>query len=218
MLRRLWIAGLTLTLLLSVSIGATMLTASSPSGDANIIEGTQQDFHVLQEEKKVEMLPPAHLSIPSVGIEAKVDAVGEREGKMDTPSIWENVAWYSPGPRPGEPGRAVIAGHLDSRSGPAIFWNLRKLKTGDRIFVEDIAGNTLQFEVREAMRYPDHSSAPVEEIFSRSVPSQIVLITCTGAWNKEEKRYQERLAVYADFVSASSFSGTNSEKMTNRSS
>jgi len=51
---------------------------------------------------------------------------------MAVPSVPSHVAWYSPGPAPGEPGDAVIDGHLDWTTGPAVFWNLGKLHAGGR--------------------------------------------------------------------------------------
>src|SRR5579862_3543761 len=76
--------------------------------------------------------PPVQLIIPGIHVNAPVEAVGiTPDGSMDVPSQWNDAAWFEPGYRPGEDGNAVIVGHLDSLTGPALFWDLGKLKLGD---------------------------------------------------------------------------------------
>jgi sortase (surface protein transpeptidase) len=50
------------------------------------------------------------------------------------------AGWFTGGPMPGQLGPAVIAGHVDSRTGPAVFHRLRDLRPGDQIRVRDGAG------------------------------------------------------------------------------
>ena len=81
---------------------------------------------------------PVRLKIPSIKVDAAVEHVGlTADGAMDVPKDYDNTAWYRLGPRPGEPGNAAIAGHVDSskKNGRAVFWDLTKLKPGDEVFV-----------------------------------------------------------------------------------
>jgi Sortase domain len=72
---------------------------------------------------------PTRIVIPAIGVEARVVAVGLRaDGAMEVPDV-DLAGWYRPGPRPGERGPAVIVGHVDSRSGPAVFYALNQLRT-----------------------------------------------------------------------------------------
>ena len=77
---------------------------------------------------------PAHLIIPSIGVDAPIENVNiQSNGDLGTPmqNQWEGVGWYSNGPRPGEAGSAVIDGHLDRPGGyPAVFWYLRYVQVG----------------------------------------------------------------------------------------
>src|SRR4051812_34701143 len=79
---------------------------------------------------------PVRVKIPIIGVDAAVEQVGKTpDGAMDVPHDYSETAWYNLGPRPGEPGNAVIDGHVDSTTGKAVFWDLRKLTRGDRIVV-----------------------------------------------------------------------------------
>src|SRR5689334_11364195 len=75
---------------------------------------------------------PKKLIIPGINVNANVEYVGlDSRRYMDVPKKAENVGWYDLGPRPGEIGSSVFAGHLDDESGaPAVFWNLKKLSPG----------------------------------------------------------------------------------------
>src|SRR5215207_5505719 len=88
-------------------------------------------------EAVAQEIVPARLIIPSLEINAPIEAVGQdEEMSMAAPSSVETVAWYNVGPQPGEPGNAVMAGHLDDMRGrPAVFWRLDELQPGDEIIV-----------------------------------------------------------------------------------
>src|SRR5262245_29187395 len=47
---------------------------------------------------------PARLSVPALGVDADVEAVGvDGQGRMGTPSRPEHVGWYRQGAAPGQP-------------------------------------------------------------------------------------------------------------------
>ena len=40
---------------------------------------------------------------------------------MGVPKGFDTVGWFGEGTKPGAPGNAVMAGHVDSKTGPAVF-------------------------------------------------------------------------------------------------
>jgi len=140
---------------------------------------------------------PARLKIPSLGVNAKVESVGIKAGAMATPSNFDNVAWYSLGAKPGAPGSAVFAGHVNNallKSG--VFERLSQMKTGDYITVEDSTGKALVYKVSSVEEYqPD---APTDALFATAGPSRLVLITCDGDWVSSARSYDKRLVVIAE--------------------
>lgn len=142
---------------------------------------------------------PVRLKIPSINVDAPVKYVGlTSDGAMDVPKGPNEVAWFNLGPRPGESGSAVIAGHKGWKNNiPAVFGNLHKLRKGDKISVEDEKRVTTTFVVREIRIYGKDEVA--SDVFgSNDGKAHLNLITCTGVWNKAEKTRSDRLIVFAD--------------------
>jgi len=160
--------------------------------------------------------PSTHLLIPVIGVNAPIESVGVRaNGTMETPrqSPWTDVGLYNAGPRPGERGSAVIAGHLDRPGGnPAVFWRLRELHVGDEVQVVDTQGKTLHFHVTRIASYPPQQ-APVQDIFGNTAGSFLNLTTCAGDWIPTQRQTTLRLVVFTSFVgqtSANTSTGTSS--------
>lgn len=139
---------------------------------------------------------PVRLKIPRINVDAAIQYVGlTSDGYMAVPSNSVDVGWYDIGPRPGEKGSAVIAGHLNNGNGAGVFTNLYKLKQGDNLYIEDSSGASTAFVVRESRDYdPGHA----DEVFSRSDSAHLNLITCNGVWNRTQKSYNKRLVVFTD--------------------
>jgi LPXTG-site transpeptidase (sortase) family protein len=141
------------------------------------------------------------LRVPSIVLDAPVVQVGvDEQGRMATPSGYEEVGWYAPGPTPGAAGRAVIAGHVDSPSAPAVFYDLGRLQPGELIYVLAADGSELIFRVRETQLYWA-ADAPVHDIFRPDGPPELVLITCGGEFDRGSAIYLQRRVVYAELVS-----------------
>lgn len=144
------------------------------------------------------IIAPARLKVPSLGIDAKVEEVGTNaEGAMATPKDFMQVGWWGEGSKPGQGGNAVFAGHVNNALTTAgVFANLSKIQKGDYVTIADEAGRTLVYRVSDIHRY-DPDEAPLERIFARSGPPQLVLITCEGEWIQDERQYDQRLVVIA---------------------
>lgn len=138
---------------------------------------------------------PARLIIPKLGVDAAVERVGlDANGNVGVPASPQDVAWYELGPAPGEAGSAVIDGHLDWTSGPAVFYNLWRLRPGDEIQVQLEDGKVLRFLVTGSNLYAA-TERPPADLFASWGPPRLSLITCAGLWDAAHRSYRERLVV-----------------------
>jgi LPXTG-site transpeptidase (sortase) family protein len=152
----------------------------------------------LNQEKHLYVGLPVRLKIPSIGVDALIEHVGLKDGAMDVPSGPAETAWFNLGPRPGENGSAVIAGHYGWKNDiPAIFDNLHKLSRGDKLYIEYENGMIISFVVRESRSYPFDADASEVFILNDGKP-HLNLVTCEGIWDKTKKSYSSRLVVFAD--------------------
>ncbi|KKT78829.1 MAG: peptidase C60 sortase A and B [Parcubacteria group bacterium GW2011_GWF2_44_8] len=146
---------------------------------------------------------PISLTIPSIGVLAKVQPVGlasDGSGEMAPPSNFVDVAWYKDGTVPGMNGNAVIAGHLSGKKVPeAVFYDLKKLVLGDEILVTDESGATLTFKVT-AVKSFKHTD-PADEVFlGDSTAARLNLITCAGTWLPGVSLFEERIVIFSELV------------------
>ena len=169
--------------------------SSIQNGSASVIENTA----ALQKQEQTSVELPVRLKIPSINVDAPVEYVGlTPDGAMDVPKGPVNVAWYNLGPRPGENGSAVIAGHYGWKNNiPAVFDNLHKLRKGDKIYIEDEKGANIIFVVREIQIYDKNEDAS-GVFYSSDGKAHLNFVTCTGVWNKAEKTRSDRLIVFTD--------------------
>ena len=144
---------------------------------------------------------PVRLIIPSLGVDAAIEQVGiGADGNMETPSNPWNTAWYAPGTRPGQPGNAAIAGHVDYRGiGAVVFWELNLLAPGDEVLVVTDGGLTLRFLVRGQASYTP-ATAPLNDIFGPAATPNLNLITCAGTFNPATRSYDQRLIVFTTYA------------------
>ncbi|PCN44024.1 sortase [Brevibacillus laterosporus] len=141
---------------------------------------------------------PNRLQIPSIGLDTTIETVGITvEGNMDVPKAFDKVGILSPWTKPGEKGNAVIAGHFDHYTGPAIFYHLKKLKHGDHVIVSDSNDHRLIYAVKEVTTFKT-KEAPLERIFGESNTSNLNLVTCSGKFNKKTQEHAKRLVVFTE--------------------
>ncbi|MGE5620226.1 MAG: class F sortase [Sphingomonadaceae bacterium] len=140
---------------------------------------------------------PRQIRIPAIGVDAGFEYVGlAADGAMDVPKDGNNVAWYRLGPKPGEPGNAVVAGHVDWGGKTAVFWELGSLKAGDLVEITATDGRKYEYVV-QWLRWYDADDAPVEEVFGQSDGYELTLITCGGDFDRRTRQYLKRLVVRA---------------------
>lgn len=149
-----------------------------------------------QDFPKPEPIIPNQVWIPSVGIKAPVEPVGLLDnGQMDVPKSSNIAGIFVNGVMPGEQGNALMAGHLDSYTGPAIFHPLKRVKPGDPIVISNEEGKFLVFSVVSVESYLT-SEAPLDKIFGDTNREQLNLITCAGKYDRNKREHNKRLVVY----------------------
>ena len=139
---------------------------------------------------------PARLLIPQINVDAAVEARGlDANRNMDIPKNFRDVAWYRLGPAPGQPGNALINGHVNWWTGDAVFTRLAQVRIGDEIAVVRADGATVRFKV--ASKRVVDANARIASLFEPSSVATLTLITCTGVWNPLTQSNTQRLLVSA---------------------
>ncbi len=142
--------------------------------------------------------PPTSIQIPSIRVDAGLGRVGlQSDGSIAVPSDWNQPAWYTDGPAPGAQGPAVIVGHLDSNTGPAVFWRVAKLKPGDAILITRQDGSKLSYHVTSVGTFA-RATFPTAAVYGPTAGSALRLITCGGAFDWAAHRYFDNVVVFAE--------------------
>lgn len=140
---------------------------------------------------------PVAVRIPAIGLEASLVPLGlNDDGTLEVPSDFDVAGWYVDGPLPGELGPAVITGHVDSRSGPAAFFQLGRAKPGDEIFVDYGDGTSLSFVAERVEQHPK-SAFPTREVYDDTTRPELRLVTCGGAFDRSTGHYRDNVIVWA---------------------
>jgi LPXTG-site transpeptidase (sortase) family protein len=144
----------------------------------------------------VSNLRPVRLVIPSIHLNATIEARGlDANRNLDTAQDFEHAAWYDRGPAPGQPGNALINGHVNWWTGDAVFTRLKQLRVGDRVQVVRADGTSVYFTVNGRQTVP--ADARVASLFAPSPVASLTLITCAGVWNPLTMSDTQRLLVSA---------------------
>jgi sortase (surface protein transpeptidase) len=140
---------------------------------------------------------PVRIDIPRIGVVSSLDRLGRaRDRTVEVPTRWEVAGWYAAGTRPGDPGSAVILGHVDSKRGPAVFFRLRELRKGDEIQVGRADGSTIRFAVERVAQY-DKQRFPTDEVYYPTLTPALRLVTCGGEFDATVGHYRSNVIVFA---------------------
>lgn len=146
---------------------------------------------------------PDRLVIPAIEVDAPIMDLGlDDQGALQAPSGWDDIGWWAEGTRPGHVGPAVLAGHVDSKSGPAVFSRLGDLRDGDTIDVIGHDGTTVTFAVDGVDQFPK-DDFPTADIYGPTRTSTLRLITCGGPFDSAWGHYLDNVVVSATRVSGS---------------
>ena len=163
----------------------------------NLFDGKETIFSSLLKPLAFE---PSLITISKIGLkDIKIVQVGiDSDGRLEVPKSFDEVGWFSNGPKAGEDGNAILAGHYDRTTGaPAVFYNLTKLKPGDAIEITDSQNLIHRFEVYDVSYVVIDDSNAVTKAYASSDSPILTLITCGGVWNSYTHDYSKRLLIKA---------------------
>jgi len=143
---------------------------------------------------------PTAIKIADLKISSTLGQVGlNKDGTVEVPTNYAQAAWYRYGPTPGALGPAVILGHVDSRNGPAVFYNLTSMKPGQVIEVTRADNTTARFRV-DAIKTFLKSEFPTEAVYGPIDYAGLRLITCGGVYDQKAKDYQSNVIAFATLI------------------
>ncbi|AGZ45402.1 class F sortase [Actinoplanes friuliensis] len=170
--------------------GSASPAAVQPSED---MEGLPNPFHTAAPELGG---PPTRLQVKAIGVDTSLETLHlGTDGELQPPKTNNQAGWYADGTAPGDIGPAVLAGHVDSKQGPAVFYRLREIEAGDKIEVTRGA-RTVTFTVTSTAWYPK-KAFPTGKVYGPTPDRQLRLITCGGVFDQSLRSYKDNLVVYA---------------------
>jgi LPXTG-site transpeptidase (sortase) family protein len=145
--------------------------------------------------------PPTRIRIPAIElVTPTLEQLGRVADKsIDLPKRPERAGWFKDGPRPGQPGPAVIIGHVDMDHGPAVFFRLREMKPGQAVYVDRTDGTTQKFTVTK-VRQVAKSDFPTQDVYAPDLQASLRLITCGGQFDYDAHSYVDNVIVFASPV------------------
>ena len=147
-----------------------------------------------------EVAPPVRLRIPAVRIDTPLQRLGRAaDATVEVPGDFGVAGWFADGPRPGQDGPAVILGHVDSRTGPGVFYPLAGLAAGTEVLVDRADGSTVTFRVSGVVTVPK-SGFPTDQVYGPTLQSSLRLVTCGGPFDRAAGSYRDNVIVSADPV------------------
>ena len=141
--------------------------------------------------------PPVRVRIPAIDVNSSLARLGRaKDGTVEVPRRWQQAGWYSGGFRPGQPGPAVLLGHVDSRTGPAVFYDLRRLRPGETVLVDRADSTTARFRVTRVERY-SKTRFPSDLVYFPTLEPSLRLVTCGGSFDPASGHYRDNVIVLA---------------------
>jgi sortase (surface protein transpeptidase) len=143
-----------------------------------------------------EVAVPIRLRIPAIHVDTPLQRLGRQpDGTIAVPDRFDVAGWYDEAARPGEPGPAVILGHVDSTAGPAVFFGLPMLPVGAVVYVDRADGSSISFRVVGQSRVPK-SGFPTDLVYSPTLQPSLRLVTCGGSFDHHARSYRDNVIVY----------------------
>ncbi|MFI7007615.1 class F sortase [Streptomyces sp. NPDC050145] len=145
---------------------------------------------------------PKRLLIPKIGVDAPFTGLSiGPTGQLQPPPADDTnlVGWQADGVSPGEVGTAIIAGHVDTKTSPAVFAGLSDLKKGDRFTVKRSDRRTASFVVDSVETFAK-DDFPDKRVYADTPQAQVRLITCAGDYDRSVRDYTDNLVVFAHLV------------------
>lgn len=197
-----WLIGAWTFVILATGLGAA-LDASETTTDSLGVGEVRPSPATPPEAMQMSLVsapsPPSAVVAPAVGIKAPLVPVSKTpDGALAVPDFG-TAGWYQHSPPPGAIGSAVLAGHIDSLTGPDVFFGLAQLRPGDEIVVQHADGSASIFTVYN-LETTDKDALPVDRIFDHPDRPELRLVTCGGEFDRRARSYTSNVIVYAHLV------------------
>jgi sortase (surface protein transpeptidase) len=169
-----------------------------------VVEVVREVPAVAVSTSRTTVSPPSHrplsLRIPALGITSAIMDLGlTAAGTLQVPPAGFPAGWYTGSPAPGDPGPAVLAGHVDWAGRPGVFADLHRLVAHDQVVITRSDGPTSVFEVTRVERVAK-GTFPTAEVYGDLDHPGLRLITCGGSFDRTAHSYQDNVIVFADLV------------------
>ena len=176
-------------------IAATAPPPPSPAASP-AASSSEASFHSVR--SYADVAEPVRLRIPALQIDAPLTHLGVTPDRtIEVPADFAVPGWFDQGPRPGQPGPAVVLGHVDSKAGPAVFYRLSRLPVGAVVFVDRADGSTVDFRVR-GTQHVAKTAFPTDLVYAPTLEPSLRLVTCGGSFDHTRSSYSDNVIVYAD--------------------
>ncbi|MDF3288309.1 class F sortase [Streptomyces sp. RB6PN23] len=142
---------------------------------------------------------PRRVRIPAIHVDAPLMNLGigaDHELQVPPDSDRNLAGWYTGSAQPGALGAAVLAGHVDTMAGPAVFYNLGSLHKGNTVEVARADHRTAVFTIYGIEVYAKEGF-PTEKVYAGTPAPEIRLITCGGGFSRKTHSYTGNVVVYA---------------------
>ncbi|KUL36327.1 peptidase C60 [Streptomyces sp. NRRL F-4489] len=147
---------------------------------------------------------PKRLTIPEIAVDAPFTQLTlAPTGQLNPPPAGDTnlVGWFKDGAAPGERGAAIVAGHVDTKTGPAVFLQLETLKPGSTVEITREDGIVATFKIDSVETF-SKANFPNDRVYSDTPDAQLRLITCGGAYDRKAKDYVANVVAFAHLVSS----------------
>ena len=187
----------------AISVAPTAPTptpsATAPSPVKVIVQAPADVPKVAQPVGAVRGAPPVQLSLPALGIDQRLVGLRVRaDQQLDVPQSYDDIGWWSTGPVPGDPGAALMVGHLDSKDGPAVFNRLPSVKKGAIVSVRRADGTRVKFAVTKVQSFRK-DDFPDELVYRTDGRPSLHLLTCGGTYSPSGG-YRDNVVVFAELI------------------
>lgn len=143
---------------------------------------------------------PVRVRIPDIDVDAEVIDLGlNPDGTLEVPEDFDQTGWYTGRSVPGNVGPSVVVGHVDSKTGPEVFYRLRDLEVGHTVEIHRSDGFVALFRVSDTTIF-GKDEFPTNRVYGATAEPTLRLVTCGGEFDRSVRSYKGNLIVYAEHL------------------
>jgi sortase (surface protein transpeptidase) len=177
--------------------GAGFIDATAATTAADLAADQGKGARLAVTRAAIKHAAPVAVTIPRIGVRSSlVDLRKNPNGTVQVPADFQRAGWYVGSSHPGDAGPTVLIGHVDSKTGPGVFYRLPQLKKGDVINVTRADRSTAQFRVQYVKRFAKRSF-PTALVYKGEGKASLRLVTCGGGFDKKTGHYLDNTIVFA---------------------